>query len=127
MSNCGDLADRYSGAPISRPRCRLLPLAQAIVVWDERFTCGARYCGSAIIDSSDRLLMARSLFHAVRTPLVVLSGGNDPLFTEKVPQSEAEVMRRLLVEQRDRLQKLGLDPQSRGSKKRMRSKNLSVV
>jgi len=55
--------------------------------------------GSAIIDSSDRLLMALRLYHAGKAPLVVLSGGNNPLFTEEVPeQSEAEVMRSLLGE-----------------------------
>ncbi len=54
---------------------------------------------SGIIDPSDRLLMALRLYHAGKAPLVILSGGNNPLFFKKVPeQSESEIMRRLLVE-----------------------------
>ena len=54
---------------------------------------------SGIVDSSDRLLTALRLYHAGKAPLVVLSGGNNPLSFEKIPdQSEAEIMRRLLVE-----------------------------
>jgi len=76
------------------------PSAQAIVVLGGtiHMPSGVHHA-SAIIDSSDRLLMALRLYHAGKAPRVVLSGGNNPVFTEKVPeQSEAEVMRSLLEE-----------------------------
>ena len=76
------------------------PSAQAIVVLGGsiRMPSSAHHV-SAIIDSSDRLLMALRLYHAGKAPLVVLSGGNNPLYFKKLPeQSEAEIMRRLLVE-----------------------------
>ena len=74
--------------------------AQAIVVLGGTIHMpSTAHHASGIIDSSDRLLMALRLYHAGKAPLVVLSGGNNPLFTEEVPQqSEAEVMRGLLVE-----------------------------
>jgi len=76
------------------------PSAQAIVVLGGTIHMPSTvHHASAIIDSSDRLLMALRLYHAGKAPLVALSGGNNPLSFEKVPaQSEAEVMRSLLVE-----------------------------
>jgi len=54
---------------------------------------------SGIINPSDRFLMAFRLYHAGKAPLVILSGGNNPLSFEQIPeQSESEIMRRLLVE-----------------------------
>jgi uncharacterized SAM-binding protein YcdF (DUF218 family) len=45
--------------------------------------------------------MALRLYHSGKAPLIVLSGGNNPLFSEEVPEKpEAEVMRLLLVEWR---------------------------
>ena len=76
------------------------PSAQAIVVLGGAIRMPSTvHHGSAIIGSSDRLLMALRLYHAGKAPLVVLSGGNNPLSFENVPeQSESEIMRRLLVE-----------------------------
>ena len=76
------------------------PSAQAIVVLGGTIHMPSMFHhSSGIINPSDRLLMALRLYHAGKAPLVVLSGGNNPLFTDEVPeQSEAEVMRRLLVE-----------------------------
>jgi uncharacterized SAM-binding protein YcdF (DUF218 family) len=76
------------------------PPAQAIVVLGGSIHMPSTvHHASGIIDPSDRLLRALRLYHAGKAPLVVLSGGNNPLFTEEVPlQSEAEVMRGLLVE-----------------------------
>ena len=76
------------------------PSAQAIVVLGGSIRMPSTvHHASAIIDSSDRLLMALRLYHAGKAPLVILSGGNNPLFTEQVPEHpEAEVMRSLLVE-----------------------------
>ena len=54
---------------------------------------------SAIINPSDRLLLALRLYRAGKAPLVVLSGGDNPLFSGGAPQqSETEVMRQLLME-----------------------------
>ena len=77
-----------------------LPSAQAIVVLGGAINMpGKIHHASGIIDPSDRLLMALRSYHAGKAPLVVLSGGNNPLFSGKVPgPSEAEVMRQLLIE-----------------------------
>ena len=76
------------------------PPAQAIVVLGGAIHMPSMvHHASGITDSSDRLLMALRLYHAGKAPLVVLSGGNNPLSFEKLPeQSEAEIMRGLLVE-----------------------------
>jgi len=76
------------------------PSAQAIVVLGGTIHMPSMvHRASGIIAPSDRLLMALRLYHAGKAPLVVLSGGNNPLFAEHVPeQSEADVMRGLLEE-----------------------------
>jgi uncharacterized SAM-binding protein YcdF (DUF218 family) len=76
------------------------PSAQAIVVLGGTLHMPSTvHHSSGILNPSDRLLMALRLYHAGKAPLVVLSGGTSPLFFEKVPEeSEAEDMRRLLVE-----------------------------
>jgi uncharacterized SAM-binding protein YcdF (DUF218 family) len=76
------------------------PSAQAIVVLGGAIRMPSMvHHASGIIDSSDRLLMALRLYHAGKAPVVVLSGGNNPLSLEETPEvSESEVMRRLLVE-----------------------------
>jgi uncharacterized SAM-binding protein YcdF (DUF218 family) len=75
------------------------PPAQAIVVLGGTIHMPSRvHHASGIIDPSDRLLMALRLYHAGKAPVVILSGGNNPLFGKVPEQSEAEVMRLLLVE-----------------------------
>ena len=75
------------------------PPAQAIVVLGGTIHMPSMvHHASGIIDPSDRLLMALRLYHAGKAPVVILSGGNNPLFGKVPEQSEAEVMRLLLVE-----------------------------
>ena len=75
------------------------PSAQAIVVLGRTIHMPSMvHHASGIIDPSDRLLMALRLYHAGKAPVVILSGGNNPLFGKVSEQSEAEVMRLLLVE-----------------------------
>jgi uncharacterized SAM-binding protein YcdF (DUF218 family) len=73
------------------------PSAQAIVVLGGMPSL--EHPSRGIINPSDRLSMALRLYQAGKAPLMALSGGNNPLFSGKVPeQSEAEIMRRSLVE-----------------------------
>ena len=76
------------------------PSAQAIVILGGAIHMpNAAHHASGIINPSDRLLLALRLYHAGKAPLVILSGGNNPLVSVGVPeQPEADVMRRLLVE-----------------------------
>lgn len=73
--------------------------AQAIVVLGGAINMPSRiHHVSGIISSSDRLLVALRLYHAGKAPLVILSGGNNPLIGEVRKRSEADEMRVLLEE-----------------------------
>jgi uncharacterized SAM-binding protein YcdF (DUF218 family) len=76
------------------------PPAQVIVVLGGAIQMPSTvHHASGITNPSDRLLMALRLYHAGKAPLVILSEGNNPLSFERVSeQSEAEIMRRVLVE-----------------------------
>ena len=64
------------------------PSAQTIVVLGETIHMPSLlHHASGIINPSDRLLMAPRLYHAGKAPIVVLSGGNNPLLSEKVPRN----------------------------------------
>lgn len=75
------------------------PAAQAIVVLGGtiHIPSGIHH-SSGIIGTSDRLLMALRLYHAGKAPLVIVSGGNNPLGGEVPEQPEAQTMRLLLEE-----------------------------
>lgn len=75
------------------------PSAQAIVVLGGtiHIPSGAHH-SSGIIGASDRLLMALRLYHAGKAPLVIVSGGNNPLGRATPEQPEAQTMRLLLEE-----------------------------
>ena len=88
------LEERYPDAgPVSYPP------AQAIVVLGGtlHIPSGVHH-SSGIIATSDRLLMALRLYHAGKAPVVIVSGGNNPLSGEVREQSEAQAMRLLLEE-----------------------------
>jgi uncharacterized SAM-binding protein YcdF (DUF218 family) len=90
----GSLEDQYPDAGADS-----YPPAQAIVVLGGTVHVPSMvHHASGIIDPSDRLLMALRLYHAGKAPVVILSGGNNPLVGKIPEHSEAEVMRLLLVE-----------------------------
>ena len=73
--------------------------AQAIVVLGGTIHMpGGLHHSSGIIGPSDRLLMALRLYHAGKAPLVIVSGGNNPLGRATPEQTEAQTMRLLLEE-----------------------------
>jgi uncharacterized SAM-binding protein YcdF (DUF218 family) len=75
------------------------PATQAIVVLGGTINMPSElHHASGIIDPSDRLLAALRLYHAGKAPLVILSGGYDPLMGKVPEQSEADQMRLLLEE-----------------------------
>jgi uncharacterized SAM-binding protein YcdF (DUF218 family) len=73
--------------------------AQAIVVLGGAVAePSAQRQASALGNSSDRLLLALRLYHAGKAPLILLSGGNNPLLENSTRVSEAAEMRALLEE-----------------------------
>jgi uncharacterized SAM-binding protein YcdF (DUF218 family) len=75
------------------------PAAQAIVVLGGTINKPSKlHRSSGIIDPSDRLLAASRLYHAGKAPLVILSGGDNPLMGKVPERSEADEMRLLLGE-----------------------------
>ena len=75
------------------------PAAQAIVVLGGTIHIpSGTHHSSGIIGPSDRLLKALRLYHAGKAPLVIVSGGNNPLSEEAREQPEAQTMRSLLEE-----------------------------
>lgn len=76
-----------------------LPQAQAIVVLGGSMHIPeGEHAASAILDPSDRLLVALRLYRAGKAALVVCSGGNSPLGAEQGKEPEAEAMAGLLAE-----------------------------
>jgi uncharacterized SAM-binding protein YcdF (DUF218 family) len=90
----GSLEEHYSDTGAES-----YPAVQAIVVLGGALQVPSGiHHSSGLIDTSDRLLMALRLYHAGKAPLVIASGGNNPLLGEALDQPEAQVTRLLLKE-----------------------------
>jgi len=76
-----------------------VPAAQAIVVLGGALNLPSdSHPLVGITNSADRVLEAMRLYRAGKAPLLVLSGGGDPLLTKVRPLYEADEMRSMLVE-----------------------------
>jgi uncharacterized SAM-binding protein YcdF (DUF218 family) len=76
-----------------------MPAAEAIVVLGGVIHMpSAQHGHSALLDPSDRLLEALRLYRAGKAPLVLCSGGNNPVFAANRPFPEAKIACQLLEE-----------------------------
>jgi len=76
-----------------------IPDAQAIIILGGTIHMPSQqHHASALIESSDRLLLTYRLYRAGKAPLVICSGGNNPLLGEAGEASEARSMSGLLEE-----------------------------
>jgi uncharacterized SAM-binding protein YcdF (DUF218 family) len=90
----GTLESKYSDQGI-----RLAPVTQAIVVLGGSLRLPNRvHTFSELTNSSDRILYGYRLYRAGKAPLIVVSGGDNPLFPEHRNGQEADRMRDLLAE-----------------------------
>lgn len=88
------LEDQYRDSDIAR-----IPEAQAIVLLGGTIHMPSQqHRASGLIESSDRLLLAYRLYRAGKAPLVICSGGNNPLLGDTLQVSEARSMSGLLAE-----------------------------
>jgi uncharacterized SAM-binding protein YcdF (DUF218 family) len=75
------------------------PIAQAIVVLGGSLNMpSGSHPLSGITNSSDRMLEALRLYRAGKAPLIVVSGGDNPLLAKARNEHEADQMRSLLEE-----------------------------
>ncbi|AGY59239.1 YdcF family protein [Gloeobacter kilaueensis] len=90
----GSLESQYPGGPIAK-----LPTAQAIVVLGGSVRMPTRlHDGVELAEASDRVLHAARLFRAGKAPVILMSGGNVPFYSEPGQLPEAQYMRRLIGE-----------------------------
>jgi len=86
------------GRPIRGP-AEDLPPAQAIVVLGGALhTPSARHPATGLVEASDRLLETLRLYRSGKAPLVLCSGGDNPIGHQTSRLSEAAWMARLLEE-----------------------------
>lgn len=88
-------AELESGAPRLTQWANLPSAQVAVVLGGAIATPSAEYPLPSLTDSSDRIWQAARLYRNNRAPLLLLSGGSDPLVAL---ESEAESMRTLLTE-----------------------------
>jgi uncharacterized SAM-binding protein YcdF (DUF218 family) len=88
------LEDRYRDTDVAR-----IPEAQAIIILGGTIHQPSQeHHASGLTESSDRLLLAYRLYRAGKAPLVICSGGNNPLLSDTQRPSEALSMSGLLEE-----------------------------
>ena len=75
------------------------PASQAIVVLGGNLSLpSGEHRESSFTETSDRLLRAFRLYHAGKAPVIVVSGGDNPLFSRARTEHEADELRNILEE-----------------------------